>query len=90
MNTLPEKTLEALLDHGRDLGDTVLEGVDEARRTLDGLKEAGLDVEALGEKLQGEGVVLFEKSYDELLGVVEERRRAALLESARTVKLKTF
>ena len=90
VNTLPEKTLEALLDHGRDLGDTVLEGVDEARRTLDGLKEAGLDVEALGEKLQGEGVVLFEKSYDELLGVVEERRRAALLESARTVKLKTF
>ena len=34
--------------------------------------------EALGEKLQGEGVVLFERSYDELLAVVEERRRAAL------------
>lgn len=90
VNTLPEKTLEALLDHGRDLGDTVLEGVDEARKTLDELKEHGLDVEALGEKLQGEGVVLFEKSYDELLGVVEERRRATLLESARTVKLKTI
>lgn len=90
VNTLPEKTLEALLDHGRDLGDTVLEGVDEARRTLDELKEAGIDVEALGEKLQGEGVVAFEKSYDELLAVVEERRRATLLESAQTVKLKTL
>lgn len=90
VNTVPEKTLEALLDHGRDLGDTVLEGVDEARRTLDELKEHGLDVEALGEKLQGEGVVLFERSYDELLAVVEERRRATLLESARTVKLKTI
>jgi len=89
VNTLPEKTLLALLDHGRDLGDTVLEGVDEARRTLDELKELGVDLEAVGEKLQGEGVVLFEKSYDELLGVVEERRRAALLESARTVKIKT-
>jgi transaldolase/glucose-6-phosphate isomerase len=89
VNTLPEKTLEALLDHGRDLGDSVLDGVDEARRTLDDLREAGLDVEALGEKLQGEGVVAFEKSYDELLGVVEERRRAALLESARTVKIRT-
>ena len=33
VNTLPETTLDALLDHGRDLGDTVLEGVDEARRT---------------------------------------------------------
>lgn len=90
VNTVPEKTLEALLDHGRDLGDTVLEGVDEARRTLDELREHGVDVEALGEKLQGEGVVLFEKSYDELLAVVEDRRRATLLESARTVKLKTL
>lgn len=90
VNTLPEKTLEALLDHGRDLGDTVLEGVDEARGTLDDLKELGIDVEVLGEKLQGEGVVLFEKSYDELLGVVEERRRATLLESALTVRLKTI
>lgn len=89
VNTLPEKTLEALLDHGRNLGDTVLEGVDEARRTLDELKELGFDVEALGEKLQGEGIVSFERSYDELLGVVEERRRATLLESARTVKIRT-
>lgn len=89
VNTLPEKTLEALLDHGRDLGDTVLEGVDEAHRTLDALKELGFDVEALGEKLQGEGIVSFERSYDELLGVVEERRRATLLESARTVKIRT-
>ena len=32
VNTLPEKTLEALLDHGRDLGNTVLEGVDEAHQ----------------------------------------------------------
>ena len=89
VNTLPEKTLQALLDHGRDLGDTVLEGVDEAHRTLDELKELGFDIEHLGEKLQGEGIVSFERSYDELLGVVEERRRAALLESARTVKIRT-
>jgi transaldolase/glucose-6-phosphate isomerase len=75
VNTVPEKTLEALLDHGRDLGDTVLADVDEAHRTLGELKERGIDVEALGEKL---------------LAIVEERRRATLLESARTVKLKTL
>jgi transaldolase len=76
VNTMPEKTLGALLDHGRDLGNTVLEGVGEARTTLDDLRELGIDVEAVGEELQTEGVDLFAKSYDELLGTIEDRRKA--------------
>ncbi len=76
VNTMPEKTLEALLDHGTCPGDTVLDGVDEARRTLDALKAAGIDVEAVGEKLQADGVALFSKSYDELLATIEKRRAA--------------
>lgn len=74
VNTMPEKTLEALLDHGACPGDTVLEGVDEARKVLAGLKAAGIDVEAVGEKLQADGVALFSKSYDELLATIEKRR----------------
>jgi transaldolase/glucose-6-phosphate isomerase len=77
VNTMPEKTLEALLDHGTCPGDTVLEGVDEAKKTLEALAEAGIDVEAAGEQLQADGVVLFSKSYDELLATVENRRAAA-------------
>ena len=89
VNTVPEKTLDALLDHGRDLGDTVLSGVDEARKALADLLELGIDVEAVGEKLQGDGVVAFAKSYDDLLKVIEERRKASLLESAKTQKIRT-
>jgi transaldolase/glucose-6-phosphate isomerase len=74
VNTMPEKTLEALLDHGTCPGDTVLEGVDEARKVLGSLKAAGIDVEAVGEQLQADGVVLFSKSYDELLATIEKRR----------------
>ncbi|HQR47157.1 MAG TPA: transaldolase [Thermoanaerobaculia bacterium] len=77
VNTVPEKTLEALLDHGRDRGDTVLEGVEEARRTLEALGALGLDVEAVGERLQTEGVASFATSYDDLLATVEARRAAA-------------
>lgn len=88
VNTMPEKTLEALLDHGRDLGDTVLEGVDEARAALDALREAGLDVEALGEKLQEDGVVLFAKSYDDLLATIEARRAEAVQNLSSTQKVK--
>jgi len=78
VNTMPEKTLEALLDHGsKTPSDTVLEHVAESRKVLEDLKAIGIDVEAVGEELQKDGVVLFEKSYDQLLGTIEERRQAA-------------
>jgi transaldolase/glucose-6-phosphate isomerase len=77
VNTVPEKTFDALLDHGRCPGDTVLEGVALARKVLDDLRALGLDVEALGEKLQAEGVFAFSKSYEDLLATIEARRLAA-------------
>ncbi len=77
VNTMPEKTLDALLDHGKCPGDSVLERVDEARKVLKTLHSFGLDVETLGEKLQADGVVAFAKSYDDLLATIEARRRAA-------------
>ncbi|HMA28428.1 MAG TPA: transaldolase [Thermoanaerobaculia bacterium] len=82
VNTMPEKTLEALLDHGRTPGDTVLEGVAEAKKTLDDLRAAGIDVEAVGEQLQKDGVILFGKSYEELLATIESRRAEAVKASA--------
>jgi transaldolase/glucose-6-phosphate isomerase len=82
VNTMPEKTLEALLDHGRKPGDTVREGVAEAKKTLDDLRAVGIDVEAVGEQLQKDGVVLFAKSYDELLATIESRRAEAVKASA--------
>ena len=87
VNTTPEKTLEALLDHGQCLGDTVLEGVDDARRTLDAMAEEGIDVEAVGEQLQVDGVAAFAKSYDDLLGTIEKRRMEVLQDSTRTQKI---
>ena len=89
VNTIPEKTLAALLDHGRCPGDTVLAGVDEARRTLDALREVGIDVEAIGERLQTDGVGAFAASYDELLATIEKRRMAFLEEMASTRKIST-
>ena len=84
VNTMPEKTLAALLDHGTCRGDTVLEGVDEARRVLDDLRGFGLDVEVLGEKLQTDGVASFAASYDALLATIEKRRKETLAVPAPT------
>jgi transaldolase len=74
VNTMPEKTLEALLDHGTCPGDTVLDGLDEAKKLLDDLRAVGIDIEEVGERLQVDGVKLFAKSYDELLATIEARR----------------
>ena len=79
VNTMPEKTLDALLDHGnRTPSDTVLEDVDASRQAIEDLMAFGIDVEEVGEELQRDGVVLFSKSYDQLLGTIEERRKAAV------------
>lgn len=78
VNTMPEKTLEALLDHGKTPGDAVLEGVAEAKSTLDELRAVGIDVEAVGEQLQRDGVATFTKSYEELLAAIESRRAEAV------------
>lgn len=83
VNTMPEKTLEALLDHGKCPGDTVVEGVDEARKVLADLGSLGIDVEEVGEELQKKGVVLFSQSYDELLATIESRRNEATAKTER-------
>ena len=43
VNTMPLETIEAFQDHGEVRGDTVLEGVDEARQLLADLAAAGVD-----------------------------------------------
>jgi transaldolase len=85
VNTMPEKTLDALLDHGKCPGDTILEDVDGAKKTLEELKSIGIDIEEVGERLQVDGVKLFAKSYDELLSTIESRRAEAVGQAPREV-----
>ncbi len=74
VNTLPPHTLEAFLDHGQVRGNTVQEGVDEAEATLARLADLGVDLGAITEQLQVEGVAAFAASYDRLLATLEEKR----------------
>ena len=75
VNTLPDATLEAFEDHG-----TVARTVDadpEAARHRWHLLGELVDLDDVARVLEAEGVASFEKSFDELLGVLE-RRAAAL------------
>jgi transaldolase len=75
VNTLPEPTIDAFVDHGTPAR-TVDEGPDEARRILDRAGEVGIDMDDVGRVLEEEGVASFAKSYDELLQVLTDKANA--------------
>ena len=66
INTLPDKTLAALRDHGKPAV-RVEDGIAEAVAQLAGLAHLGIDMNAVGNTLQDDGVKLFEAAYQKLL-----------------------
>ena len=55
-------------------GDTLLEGVDEAKQLLEELRAAGVDYDDVTETLEREGVQKFADSFEELLAGIREKR----------------
>jgi transaldolase len=67
VNTMPEKTIEAVADHGVIKGDTVTGTGDAAQEVFDKLEAVGIDLQDVFLTLENEGVEKFEKSWQELL-----------------------
>ena len=66
INTLPDKTLIALRDHGQPAL-RLEEGVAEAEAQLAELGRLGIDLDMVGDTLQTDGVNSFEAAYQKLL-----------------------
>ncbi|WP_280494040.1 transaldolase [Nocardia farcinica] len=77
VNTLPEKTLEAVADHGEIHGDTVSGTAAEATEVFERLRAVGIDLDDVFAVLEREGVEKFEASWAELLSATAEELRAA-------------
>ena len=77
VNTMPEKTLLALADHG-EIGAMLPHDGGDAEEVLDRFTQAGVDLDALAADLQRDGAAAFVKSWDDLL--------ACLLEKSATLK----
>jgi transaldolase len=73
VNTMPRETIDAVLDHAK-LDRTLDRDVDEARRTLERLAEAGIDYDDVVKVLEEEGVKKFADSFKELFAGVEKKR----------------
>ncbi len=69
INTLPDKTLLAVADHGHPQP-TLTQGLAEAEVHLARLEALGIAPEPLGEQLQVEGLRLFSQSFDQLIDLM--------------------
>jgi transaldolase len=76
VNTVPDATLDAYRTHGDPRADTIHEGVDEARKTMAGLADAGVDFAQVTRELEDEGVKAFADAYDGMLKAIQEKREA--------------
>jgi transaldolase len=78
VNTMPEKTLDAVVDHGEIRGDTVTPNYGEAGDVLDALERLGISYADVTAQLEREGVDKFKASWEELLqGVRAELDRVS-------------
>ena len=77
VNTMPEKTIDAVADHGVVTGDTVTGRAAEAQEVFDKLADIGIDLPDVFKVLEDEGVEKFEKSWLELLDATKGQLDAA-------------
>src|SRR4051812_17901362 len=74
VNTMPLETIRAFQDHGEVRGDTVREGIDDARKLLEQLAEAGVDYDDVTDTLEEEGVQKFADSFEQIVDSIREKR----------------
>jgi transaldolase len=70
VNTMPEKTLQAVADHGEIRGDRVHNTYEESRDAIAALEREGISYDEVVKALEDEGLDKFEASWDELLQTV--------------------
>lgn len=73
VNTLPPATLDAFEAHG-ELQATLEVGLTAARRDLERLGKLGIDLAALSDELEQEGIRKFTDAYDQTLNTLDEKR----------------
>ncbi len=77
VNTMPEKTIDAVADHGDVKGDTVSGTASAAQEVFDKLAAVGIDLTDVFVVLEKEGVDKFVESWTELLGETQKQLDSA-------------
>ena len=72
INTVPVETLNAYHDHGRP-GQSLDQEVHRAYHLLDKLSSVGIELDAITQQLEDEGVKKFIAAYDQLMDSIKEK-----------------
>jgi transaldolase len=73
VNTMPKKTIEAVMDHG-EIRPTLEEGIEDAKELFGRLREAGMDYEDVTDTLEQQGIEKFTQPFDEMLEEIQNKR----------------
>lgn len=77
VNTMPEKTMEAVYDHGVVPAASITNNYDSAREVLAAVAAAGVSLDDATQLLEDEGVEKFIVSWGELVDTVDTALKAA-------------
>ena len=81
VNTLPPATVDNFMDHGR-VAETLTRGVTKAQQQIAKLAELGIDLNAITQQLQDDGVVAFAKPFDALMQSIADKKERLVRQSA--------
>jgi transaldolase len=76
VNTMPQSTLDALIDHGIFHGDTISPAIAESHQVLAKLSATGVSLNSITDQLEIDGVAAFAKAWQALLDDVQKARTA--------------
>lgn len=74
INTLPMETIDAFRDHGK-AAETLTTNLDEANKAMDELKQKGIDIDKITQKLEDEGIEKFNIAYEKLIKSIDDQKR---------------
>jgi len=76
VNTMPQSTLDAVIDHGQFRGDTITPAIKESHVMISNLAKTGISLSAITNQLEIDGVASFAKAWQSLLDDVDKVRTA--------------
>ncbi len=75
INTMPEATLKAFVEHG-EVGDLLPADGGDCEEVLGRFQQAGIDLDALATQLQRDGAEAFDRSWNDLMACISSKGEA--------------